>query len=223
LKTLKTLTNNRCTFLGLLIAGVFALTAAPAQADVMGTIWQNAGDSGNAGDFAGNTLGPHANFTSSGINYCTGPIAGCGAYTASAFLNFPTFTGATAGFDPTLDFNNSFIQLTGTIFLNAGGNPFNIGHDDGLTLTLDGGIGLVVNSPGPTSPTITPFTINAPSTGIYNFTLDYAECCGAPAELKWTYPSGAPVGAPEPGYLELLGASLPALVFFARRLRAMGN
>jgi hypothetical protein len=208
-----------------LLSGALLLATTPSWADIVsGEVWENAGNAGNAADFAGNTTGDHANFTSSGIDYCSQPSGigpGCSAtsaYNVAAFLNFPTFTGATGGFLPNKDLNNTFIQLTGTIFLTAGANSFNINHDDGLVLSLDGGIGTVLNDGGATSPTVTPFTITAPSTGNFHFTLDYAECCGAPAVLQWTFPSGTPVGSvPEPSSAAVLVGTLATMAFFLRR------
>lgn len=34
------------------------------------------------------------------------------------------------------------------------------------------------NQPGPTGLDETPFDVKAKSAGLYNFTLDYSECCG---------------------------------------------
>jgi PEP-CTERM motif-containing protein len=77
----------------------------------------------------------------------------------------------------------------------------------------------VLNTPGPTGPTVTPFTISAPTAGDYDFTLNYAGCCGAPAVLQWTYTSGVPIGAavPEPGSIALLSTGLAGLAYLFRR------
>jgi hypothetical protein len=177
--------------------------------------------------FCRQTTGPSAKFTSSAVDYCSAPglasaCSGSSAYNVATFLNFPTFTGATAGFNPNANLDNTFVQLTGTILLNAGANSFDIMHDDGLTLSLGGGIGLVVNQPGQTGPTLTQFTVNAPAAGSYTFTLNYAECCGPPGILLWTTPSGQPIGSiPEPGALALISIGLLSVVFFVWRRRTL--
>lgn len=219
------LTTPRVVLGLLLVAGI-------SSADILGTVWENVPNPGNASDPAnkGATLAS-AQFTSTGISYCSSggysdaPCFGTAsdsAYTVGAFLNNPTFTGAVNGFSAANTLDNTEVELTGSIFLTAGANNFDITHDDGLTLSISGGIGLVVNKPGPTSPVTTPFTITAPSDGLYTFTLDYAECCGAPGVLMWTYPSGAPVGSvPEASSVALLGtATMLSGLLLRRRKRA---
>ncbi|MBV9743563.1 MAG: hypothetical protein JO099_07355 [Acidobacteriia bacterium] len=204
------------------VVGVAFLPFAPARADIVGTVWENAGDPEDATDFAGNTTGPSANFLSPAINYCSDPAvqlmcSPTSAYNVSGFLNFPAFTNPTPGFDPNANLDNTFIQLQGNLYLNAGDNNFLVLHDDGVSLTFNGGAS-GFSEPDPTSATYTPFTITAPAAGTYQFTLNYTECCGAPAVLQWTYPDGVPIGSvPEPGYVALIGAGFPALLFYHRR------
>ena len=84
------------------------------------------------------------------------------------------------------------------------------GHDDGVVLSI-AGFGDVVNAPGGTSFTTTPFTVvNGGTAGLFDFTLDYSECCGGPADLLFAV-NGAPVGTattPEPSSLLLMGTGL---------------
>jgi hypothetical protein len=102
--------------------------------------------------------------------------------------------------------------------LNAGDNSFVVPHDDGLTLFING-IGLVVDHPGPTSPVSTPFIVTAATAGLFDFTLQYGECCGPPAVLGLDI-NGQAVGnpTPEPISLALLGIGLGGL--WLRRSRA---
>ena len=198
---------------------------------ITGIVWEKAGDTANADDFFGNTTGPSAMFTSTGINYCSQGGAGffqggCGfgpggngtAYQVSAFLHNPAFSNETAGFDPALSLSNTFIQLSGTIALHAGANDFVLVQDDGINLTI-AGIGTVLNSPIQTNQ-VDHFTITAPFTGNFGFTLDYAENANPPAALQWTYASGRVVGAiPEPGSLVLLATGFGAISLLLRRRR----
>lgn len=207
-----------------LIAAMAALAfAAAAFANpITGVIYQNVPDPGNAGDPANyaNTL-PYATFTVTalGIDFNSNVTS----YTnPSAFLNGATLTPFNGyNLTPT-NINNSEIVLSGQIYLTSGANNFTIDHDDGLVISVNG-IGTVLNDPGATAPVNTPFTITAPSTGTYNFTLDYAECCGAPAVLEWAVPNGPPVGnVPEPNSGLLLGSGLMLglLGFGASKLRS---
>lgn len=116
--------------------------------------------------------------------------------------------------------NDAYMLFTGDIFLDAGDNFFTIAHDDGLQISLDGGIGLVVDTPGPTAPVTTPFTITAPSAGTYHFTMSYGECCGGPAVLQWFYKEGGPVGeVPEPATWAMMLLGFGAIGFQMRRTR----
>jgi PEP-CTERM motif len=135
----------------------------------------------------------------------------------SDFLNNPAFSNATAGFNPTASLANTFIQFTGTIFLNAGVNSFVLTQDDGVNLSI-GGIGTVLDSPVQTNQ-VDSFTINAPVAGNYSFILDYVENGNPPAAVQWMYPSGAAVTpAPEPSALLMLGSGMAALGFWRKRV-----
>jgi hypothetical protein len=183
------------------------LAMQPADAVVVGTVYLDDPDSNNASITPAATL-PHADFTSSDINFNTSSSP---STSIADFLNNPTFTNLANGFDPGHATDNSFVILAGETFLNAGANSFVVGHDDGVVLTMGGGLGTVVNAPGPTSVVNSPFTVNAASAGLYSFTLQYTECCSGPANLVFQI-NGAPVGnVPEPASLTLLFAGLAGL------------
>ena len=197
---------------------VFSLAAAPlAHADITSAIvYTGIPDPGNAADLANQGAGlASASFTigALGINFQSPPAA----YTVVSFLNNPTFSNQVNGFNPNGVADNLELVITGSLFLNAGNNSFVVGHDDGAVLNITG-FGNVVNAPGPTSFSNSPFTVNAASAGMYNFTLEYTECCGAPADLLFTVNS-APVGAstPEPSSIALFGTGLFAAAGIARR------
>jgi hypothetical protein len=189
--------------------------------DVMGTVYEGLTCLSNGTCDADSALSnvtaatPSAQFTVPGINFNSGTTG----YDIDTFLNIPdaSFSNLMNGFNPTDTSDNTLMVFTGSIFLSAGDNNFTVEHDDGLNITLDGGIGTALDVPGPTGAVSTPFDIVATTAGVYNYTLSYDECCGPPAVLQWAYLSGAPVGAaPEPGTWLLLGTGLAVMI---RRLR----
>jgi len=199
---------------------VLAMTASIAHASSItsAVVYQNIPNPGNAADPANQGAAlASASFTigALGINFQTPPAA----YTTVAFLNNPTFSNQVNGFNPNGTADNLELVITGFVTLNAGANSFVVGHDDGAVLNI-AGFGNVVNAPGPTSFSNSPFTVTAPSAGDYAFTLEYSECCGAPADLLWnvnaqTIGSGGQV--PEPTSLTLFGSGMVGLYSLVRR------
>jgi hypothetical protein len=213
--------------------GLFLATSTPGDAQITGEMWQNQSTAaGNAILDFGNPsssmyLGtPDATFASGAFNY--NPTDSGGVYTPKTFLNNPTFNNQStkfstpaAGFGPNASLNNTYFYFTGTLFLNAGANTFVVGHDDGLQLNIDG-IGKVVDKPGPTGLSETPFTVTAPSAGTYSFELSYGECCGPPASLVWEINNQTVGGnsvADASSTLPLLGIGLGGLAALARKLK----
>jgi hypothetical protein len=215
-----------------LLAGlVVALAITPfAHAQVSGSLWE--------GWTADTVLGgppattPDVTFTSNQIDFGDAGYGFPTPYTIGGFLNGNAAGGVPSGTAPTTvtvltgagelgnTDDNTYVQLTGTIYLNAGDNDFGVGHDDGVVISI-AGIGTVLSAPGPTAFDLSPFTITAPTAGDYTYTVDYNECCGAPAALEWAYPSGKPIGtAPDAtSTLPLIGTGLAMLGAFARRFR----
>jgi len=97
---------------------------------------------------------------------------------------------------------NTLFNFTGQVTV-ANGQTFTVGHDDGVTLVINGVT--VVNQPLQTAFVNTNYTWSGAS-GTYNFQLVYGECCGAPADLSVSLPLISPVPGP------IVGAGLPGLV-----------
>ena len=184
------------------VAAVAILAVPKAYAGpIMGTIYQGVPDSGNAGDPA-NMTSSLANATfnvgPAGINFSSGPSP----YTAAGFLNNPTFSNQMNGFSSSATIDNSEVVLNGSVNLMAGLNTLVFTSDDGSLLTIGGN---TYGNPGPQSATPTTVLLTESGPTTLNFTLDYAECCGAPAVLDFT-DNGMTVGAvPEPNSLVLMG------------------
>jgi len=203
--------------LAFVVVALLTLTTS-SFGQVSGKIYQNIPAPGDAGDPANQGAGlPQASFVSPAINF----NSNTSGYTPALFLNNPTFTSPANGFAPNANLNNTEVVLTGSIFLNSGNNSFVVGHDDGVVLTITG-IGTVVNAPGPTGFTNTPFNVSNPgAAGSFPFTLDYAECCGAPAVLLFQI-NGNTIGGsvPEASSLVLIATGLVGgALAFRRRIR----
>src|ERR1700730_1884408 len=198
--------------MAVLLAAVAPLTHADITSAIVYTGIPNPN---NAADPANQGAGlASASFTigALGIDFTSGPSP----YTVVGFLNNPTFSNQVNGFNPNGTADNLELVITGSLFLNAGNNSLVVGQDDGAVLNI-AGFGNVVNAPGPTSFSNSPFTVNAPSAGLYNFTLEYTECCGPPADLLFTVNSPHITSAPEPSNIALFGTGLFAAAGFARR------
>jgi hypothetical protein len=199
------------------MAVLLAVTSTAAYADVVATVYEGIPDPTNANDPANFASAlPHGTFTvsGSGINFASPTDSNL-----ATFLNNPIYTSTTAGFNPTENFLAGIeLVITGNIFLNSGLNSFVVGHDDGVVLTIPGIISTGNTLAGPSSFTTTPISVNNPgAAGVFSFTLDYAECCSAPADLLFTV-NGAPVvTTPEPSSIALFGTGLFAAAGLVRR------
>jgi PEP-CTERM motif len=105
----------------------------------------------------------------------------------------------------------TLLSFSGSVTVTTG-QTFTAGHDDGLQLQI--GALMVIDEPGPTSPTVTIRTYLGPS-GNFPFELAYGECCGPPAVLSIDLPFRAEV--PEPATFAILGLGLAGLGVVRRR------
>ena len=140
------------------------------------------------------------------------------SYTLGGFLaggGATGITGSAGALASPLDNGTmgTILQFLGNITV-TNGETFSIAHDDGLQFLI--GSDMVVDMPGPTSPTTTMFTYTGTS-GTYAFNLTYGECCGAPAVLDATLPLATAV--PEPSTFALFAVGMMALGVAVTRRR----
>jgi hypothetical protein len=157
------------------------LVAAPAVAyanTVEGSIWEN--DVAGASDATPANVPlttPDVTFTTTApINFASGGLYTIGEFLASG-SGSTILTGASQ-LGNTLD--NTIFNFTGSVSV-TNGESFTAGHDDGLTLIINGVT--VIDAPGPTAFDSTSFTWTGAS-GTYAFQLVYGECCGAPGDFQ---------------------------------------
>lgn len=169
-------------------SGVILTTACMSHAQISGELWQNVPTSISENALIGNKPAgsPDAEFNSTSINFDS-RVTG---YTPAMFLNHPTFIDTSISFNPNGSLDNTYILFTGKIFLHAGANFLTTPHDDGFELAIPGA-GFDLQDPGPHSPINTHYTVNVGTDGLYDFTLSYGECCGAPAVLGVRVPDAS--------------------------------
>jgi hypothetical protein len=209
--------SNRSKVFVLLTSLSFATLA---HADyINGVAWSVPSSTAGTAPTLGNTPGPGATevatFTANGIDF-SGDAPG--AYNLGGFLN----SGGTAsnitylnGASASTDLNNTEWEFTGSAYF-ANGQTFNVVHDDGVNLYVDGTA--VLLDGGPTAPVTSTFTYTGP-TGTFGFDFIYVECCGGTADFQTTLVPSAPAstGTPEPSTAMLLLGGLAMGGFVMRK------
>jgi hypothetical protein len=206
-----------------LVPCMAALLTVAGHAQITGTEWDgwssNVPVLGSQPSAASATL----TFNATAIDFCEGQT-GTGAcvpannnYTVAGFLTSQggasgvtgvTYHGTGAGTN-TLD--NTLWEFSGTALFTTG-EVFDVGHDDGTQMYINGVN--VLSDPGPTSFVLTPFTYTGP-TGTFTFNFLYGELDGAPAVYETNLESGG--NTPEPSSIVLLGSGLLAAAGAIRR------
>jgi hypothetical protein len=201
------------------VLAVVALAGSQAKAEpISGIAWSVPASTADNVPTLGNTPGPGATewgtFSASEIHF-----SGDSNYSFGGFLN--SFGAASSivymnGASASSSLTDVLFEFTGTAFF-TNGQVFNVEHDDGVNLYVNGVS--VLSAPNTTSPITTPFTYTGP-TGSFNFDFIYAN--GPPTQADFstnlvTSQTLQPV--PEPSTIALLLTGSTALWSIRRRTR----
>ena len=191
---------------------------AHANGQISATAWSVPAATAENVPTEGNVPGPGATewatFNASALQFAYDN----GNYSLGGFINSK---GAASdlvymnGATPTSDLTNVLFEFTGEAVFTHG-ETFNVYHDDGVQLYVDGTS--VLSAPGSTSPITTPYTYDGPS-GTYAFDFIYANsyCCQAEFQTNLVT-SGTVVGStPEPSSLLLLATGVLGAAGMIRR------
>jgi hypothetical protein len=199
----------------LFMASALALLASSSLANantVTGSLWEVSQAIASAATPA-NVPGTPANVTFTAPTPLNFNSNGSTDYTLGTFLGTGGATILTNNVPLTDSLNGVLINFTGQVSVTSG-EMFNVTHDDGLTLVINGVT--VVDDPGPTGAVTTPFMWSGAS-GTFAFQLVYGECCGAPAVLAVDLPLTS--GVPEPGTWAMMLLGFAGLGFAFRQSR----
>jgi hypothetical protein len=199
----------------------FTVAATLAHADgITGTAWSVPSATADNVPTTGNVPGPSAiewaTFMASSIDFSADDSYSLGGFLnyAGAASNITYMNGATASSDLT----DVLFEFTGTATFTTG-QTFNVYHDDGVQLYVNGVNYL--SQPSVTSPITTPYTYTGPS-GTFDFDFIYANGPPTQAEFQTNLvTTGTIVGSatPEPSALLLFGTGILGILGLRRKFR----
>jgi hypothetical protein len=202
---------------------IVAFAGSQAKADpISGTMWSVPSSTADNVPTLGNTPGAGATewgtFSASAIHFSGDSNYSIGGFLNSfgAASNIVYMNGASAGSDLT----DVLFEFTGTAYF-TNGQIFNVEHDDGVNLYVNGVLALA--APSVTAPITTPFTYTGP-TG--NFSFDFIYANGPPTQADFTTNLVSPVtlqSVPEPSSIALLLTGSTALWSIRRRVARKNN
>ena len=118
------------------------------------------------------------------------------------------------GYSATSNLTNTLFEFTGTAYF-VNGQTFNVYHDDGVNLYVDGVN--VLSQPNTTSPITTPYTYTG-ATGNHSFDFIYANGPPSQADFQTNLVTATTVAAtPEPSSFALLGTGVLGALGALRR------
>jgi hypothetical protein len=204
----------------LALAGLLSLPAAYASS-IQGVMWSVPASTADNVPTLGHVPGAGATelgtFTASEINFSGDSDYSLGGFLNSfgAASNIVFMNGATANSSLT----DVLFEFTGSAsFTN--GQTFNVLHDDGVNLYVNGNLAL--GQPSATSPITTPFTYMGAS-GVFDFDFIYANGPPTHADFQTTLVTSGTITSttPEPSSLLLWGVGLLALAVVTIRRRQL--
>jgi hypothetical protein len=177
---------------------LLSMSSLAHASTVIGAIYENqpiAGANATPANVPAGT--PDVTFSvSSPINFLSGSL-----YTIGEFLASGGATVLSGASELGNTLNNTLFNFTGMVSV-TNGQQFTVGHDDGLTLVINGQT--VIDEPQPTSFNTDTATYTGP-TGTYAFQLVYGEVLGAPAALEISLPLTSAVPEPSTWAMMILG------------------